>query len=187
MKKSVSFWCTAFLAVLLIPYLATIGLNGLETALLNRIPEVENYLPAMLSLEIEDDYEAETLQCQAVIARTNLYRRLNEGENLFDIWAEEGEKIKTIYENEFFPSAFEKLERYERAVSKTSGKVLVYENKLKLVPYHEVSSGTTRDGAEVLHNEEYAYLKSVDSSGDKASPNYLNSSYIAVQQMPENW
>ena len=56
--------------------------------------------------------------------------------------------------------------------------------ELKLVPYHEISSGQTRDGATAFHDEEYSYLKSVDSSIDKESPSYLNSTYISVQQMP---
>ena len=47
-----------------------------------------------------------------------------------------------------------------------------------------MSNGQTRDGTKALHDQEYSYLKSVDSSGDKNSPFYLNSTYIPEQQMP---
>ena len=62
--------------------------------------------------------------------------------------------------------------------------MLTYNGELKLVPYHEVSSGKTRDGEEVFHSGEYAYLKSVDSSQDKESPDYVNSTYVAASQLP---
>lgn len=41
-----------------------------------------------------------------------------------------------------------------------------------------------RDGAEVFHNEEYSYLKSVDSSQDKDAPDYVNSTYVSASQLP---
>ena len=53
--------------------------------------------------------------------------------------------------------------------------VLTYNGKLKLVPYHEISSGKTRDGKEVFHSADYGYLKSVESSQDREAPDYVNS------------
>ena len=73
---------------------------------------------------------------------------------------------------------------YEEAVEDTSGQVLTYNGELKLVPYHQISAGQTRDGETAFHNEEYAYLKAVDSNSDKTAPGYLNSTYIAKQQLP---
>ena len=78
------------------------------------------------------------------------------------------------------------LQQYEKAVDATVGQVLTYNGKLKPVPYHEISNGKTRDGTEVFHSEEYAYLKSVDSSQDKESPDYINSTYVPVDQLPSN-
>ena len=62
--------------------------------------------------------------------------------------------------------------------------MLTYNGELKLVPYHQISAGQTRDGETAFHNEEYAYLKAVDSNSDKTAPGYLNSTYIAKQQLP---
>ena len=73
---------------------------------------------------------------------------------------------------------------YEEAVEDTSGQVLTYNGELKLVPYHQISAGQTRDGENAFHDEEYAYLKAVDSNSDKTAPGYLNSTYIAKQQLP---
>lgn len=61
-------------------------------------------------------------------------------------------------------SAVDKLQQYGAAAEATAGQVLTYNGKLKLVPYHEISSGKTRDGKEVFHSAEYGYLKSVESS-----------------------
>lgn len=80
---------------------------------------------------------------------------------------------------------WEKVDKvYEEAVEDTSGQVLTYNGELKLVPYHQISAGQTRDGETAFHNEEYAYLKAVDSNSDKTAPGYLNSTYIAKQQLP---
>ena len=62
--------------------------------------------------------------------------------------------------------------------------VLTYNGKLKLVPYHEISSGKTRDGKEVFHSADYGYLKSVESSQDREAPDYVNSTYVPASQLP---
>ena len=76
-------------------------------------------------------------------------------------------------------------EIYEDAVENTEGKVLLVDGKLDLVPYHEISGGTTRDGETVFGSSEYQYLKSVDSSADKNSPDYFSSTYISERQLPK--
>ena len=76
------------------------------------------------------------------------------------------------------------LQENKNAADATAGQVLTYQGELKLVPYHQISSGMTRDGAEVFHNEEYSYLKSVDSSQDKDAPDYVNSTYVSASQLP---
>lgn len=167
--------------ILLIPYLSTIIFNGLDTALVNRLPDVETCLPAVVSLQIAQDKELEAVKAQAVIARTNIYRRILGDETLYDILREVRQTMDSTYILQFFPAPV-----YFQAVSQTKDEVLTWQGALKLVPYHEVSGGVTRDGQEVFHSEEYAYLKSVDSSMDKKSPDYLGSSYIKAQQMPQS-
>lgn len=163
-----------------IPYLLTAAVNGMETAILNRTPDLEEYIPVVLSKQIPEDYEKETIKAQAVIARTNFLRRIKiEGEDPGNIIRENGEEKEELW------SAWKSWDPvYEEAVQETKGQILTAEGELKLVPYHEISGGRTRDGAKAFHSEEYSYLKSVDSSIDKKSPFYLNSTYISEQQMP---
>ena len=62
---------------------------------------------------------------------------------------------------------------YQMAAEETRGQVLKYQGELKLTPWHKVSGGKTRSGKEAFRDEAYTYLKSVDSSADKKSPDYL--------------
>lgn len=180
MKKKGAFRYSGAMALFFIPYLLTAAVNGMETAILNRTPDLEEYIPVVLSKQIPDDYEKETIKAQAVIARTNFLRRIKiEGEDPGNIIRENGE------ENEELWSAWKSWDPvYEEAVQETKGQILTVGGELKIVPYHEISGGRTRDGAKAFHSEEYSYLKSVDSSIDKKSPFYLNSTYISEQQMP---
>lgn len=184
--KKIFFSYIQFLPVILIlPYLITILINGPESSLVMRTPDVESCLPVILSLQIKEDYEPEAVKAQAIIARSNVYRQMEEGKNIFDILEKTGEKLKDTYGIKDIVSKLESWEIYEEAVSETEDKVLTSEGELKLIPYHEISSGMTRNGQEVLHNEEYSYLKSVESSGDKTAADYLNSVYVSARQMPK--
>ncbi|WP_253288608.1 SpoIID/LytB domain-containing protein [Blautia sp. MSJ-19] len=164
---------------LLFPYVATMFLNGMDLVVLNRKVEPEALLPLVLETQISAKYEAETLAAQAVIARSNLYRKVREG-NEYLFFKELQQSIKT--KKEFWKETDKK---YEKAAEETKGQVLTYEGELRPVPYHEISSGKTRDGEEAFHDSQFAYLESVDSSADKESTEYLTSTYIAEQQLPE--
>lgn len=163
----------------LLPYLSVSVINGSERILLNYRPDSEVYLTAVLSCQISPDYELQTVEAQAVIARSNLFRKFAEEENRLDVLREMGKSIKNQWK--WWISD----EIYEDAVENTEGKVLLVDGKLDLVPYHEISGGTTRDGETVFGSSEYQYLKSVDSSADKNSPDYFSSTYISERQLPK--
>lgn len=180
MKRRIFPGVLGTLLMLLIPYLSVIFFNGMETALLNRRFNAEMFLPAVLAAQISDKYEAETIKAQAVIARSNFYRHIGNRESICEILGEVSRKFHPTYYIFHIPSP-----EYEEAVTKTEGEVLTWQNKLRLLPYHEISAGATRDGEEVLRSEAYCYLKSVDSNDDKDASDYLNSSYIEEKQMPK--
>lgn len=184
MKKLFSLWISALPVLLLIPYLITAAFNGAETALVYRIPDGEMCLPVLLSLQIPGDYEPEALKAQAVIARSNLYLELAEGNSLPAVLKKAGEKVKNTYSFLSFPF-FKDMELYGRAAEETKSQILTWKGEPKLVPYHAVSSGQTRDGEEAFHSGEYAYLKSVDSSIDREAPDYLKSVYVAAVRLPK--
>lgn len=182
MKEKIIGFLTCISLVLLIPYIITILVNGVDTVLLNRPMDLEDCLPGIVSAQITSDYELETVKCQAVIARTNLFRKVN-NEDSFSGVLEVLQQYVEAENIDFFQIFSDNI--YEKAVEQTEGRVLLYQDELKLVPYHEISSGQTRDGEEAFHEEEYSYLVSVDSSQDKKSLNYLNSTYFSQQQMPK--
>lgn len=182
--------------LMLLPYLITILVNGYDMAVLNRKADLETVLPVFLALQIDSEYEEETLKAQAVIARSNLYRKLEENDstNGKENKEETDTGSKKIFgigrelrdESLNWWKLWKKSDKvYEEAVKATSGQILTADGKLKLVPYHQISAGQTRDGRSAFHDDEYGYLKAVDSSIDKKAPDYLNSTYIAKQQLPE--
>lgn len=179
MKRKSVFNLSKILVFALLPYLSMSVINGSERILLNYRPDLEVYLTAVLSCQISPDYELQTVEAQAVIARSNLFRKFAEEENRLDVLREMGKSIKNQWK--WWISD----EIYEDAVENTEGKVLLVDGKLDLVPYHEISGGTTRDGETVFGSSEYQYLKSVDSSADKNSPDYFSSTYISERQLPK--
>ena len=179
MKRKSVFNLSKILVFALLPYLSVSVNNGSERILLNYRPDSEVYLTAVLSCQISPDYELQTVEAQAVIARSNLFRKFAEEENRLDVLREMGKSIKNQWK--WWISD----EIYEDAVENTEGKVLLVDGKLDLVPYHEISGGTTRDGETVFGSSEYQYLKSVDSSADKNSPDYFSSTYISERQLPK--
>ena len=179
MKRKSVFNLSKILVFALLPYLSVSVINGRERILLNYRPDSEVYLTAVLSCQISPDYELQTVEAQAVIARSNLFRKFAEEENRLDVLREMGKSIKNQWK--WWISD----EIYEDAVENTEGKVLLVDGKLDLVPYHEISGGTTRDGETVFGSSEYQYLKSVDSSADKNSPDYFSSTYISERQLPK--
>lgn len=183
MKKSFFPGTTGIFCLFFIPYMITIIFNGVDTTLINRKFDVETILPVIVAGQIGDNYELETIKAQAVIARSNLYRTVKEQKSLNSVLNQIRDEIK----NKSLKSLYLLImqDKYERAVKETKGKVITWENKLKLVPFHEISAGDTRDGEEVFHSEEDAYLKSVHSSVDKESEDFLNSVYINKNILPK--
>lgn len=183
MKKFFFPGVSGVLVLFLIPYLMVILMNGLDTALLNRTFNVEMLLPVIVASEMGSEYELEAVKAQTIIARSEFYRKLQEKKNLSSVLTQIREETE-FREGEILQALIENL-NYEKAVTETESEVLAVDGKLQLTPYHELSAGRTRDGAEVLHSEEYAYLKSVESDMDKGSEDFLNSVYINQSVLPE--
>ena len=203
-------WMSWLPLFLLGPYLVTILCNGVDPVLKNHLPDVEDCVPVLLTAQIPDSYELETLKAQAVIARTNLYRKIQKDEadqilrGLSEEWRKAGFSRETLLT--VLP---DKWKRYEQAAEETSGQVLTYlssgggteqdalnpvpeervladqtldDPELPLVPYHEMSGGRTRSGAEVFHDEAYSYL--VESEGVRKSPDLTKTIYLSKKLLP---
>lgn len=153
-----------------------ISRDGIQTYM-----DLEEYIPGIIVCQIPADYPLEALKCQAVVARTYLYR-LMEGRN--EIREEEldldyiGENQKNI------PWSREKtaqyLERCRQAVKETEGLVMVYEEREILPLFHAVSAGRTREG-----DPEYPYIQSVESRWDTTHPDYLQTTAWSLSEFAD--
>ena len=83
MKEKVKFYGSIFILIVFIPYLVTVYLHGSIGGLFSGNGEdeqLEQQTVSQLAAQIPADYEMECLKAQAVIARTNLYREMEEAE-----------------------------------------------------------------------------------------------------------
>lgn len=180
MKIRMALWIRTVPLLFLTLYLTTAVMNGAYTALVSRSPDPECLIPVLTAQQIAPEYEPEMLRAQSVVARTNLMRRLAEQESPSGLLREIRERFRYTYKDFLVHN-----HAYEQAARDTKGQVLVRNGELVQAPYHAASSGVTRDGAEVLHDEAYTYLKSVDSSADRESAGYLSGRYIPLSGLPE--
>lgn len=178
-KYALLRYCLVFLAIVL-PYFSAATINGPERVLAERVPDMEEYLPVIVFSQISPDMKKETIKAQTVIARSNIRRILGEGKILPQILQEKTDG------RDYIRNIFSKKDKvYQQAAEETSGQVLTYQGELKLLPWHKVSGGKTRSGKEAFRDEAYTYLKSVDSSKDKKSPDYMEVVEIPVSQAGE--
>lgn len=180
MKGRKQSWVTKIFLLLTLPYLVTVFVNGPEAVSVNKTTDMENILPIILRGQISPEHQIETIEAQAVIARSNLMRKIQEQKDTGSILREISNNVKQNGRVWKIPEVC-----YETAVKNTQGQILTVDGELKLVPYHEISAGETRDGEEAFHDSQYAYLKSVDSSADKDAAEYLSSTYVSEQQLPK--
>lgn len=181
MKGRKQSWVTKIFLLLTLPYLVTVFVNGPEAVSVNKTTDMENILPIILRGQISPEHQIETIEAQAVIARSNFMRKIQEQKDTGSILREISNNIKQKGRVWKIPEVC-----YETAVKNTQGQILTVDGELKLVPYHEISAGETRDGEAAFHDPQYAYLKSVDSSADKDATEYLNSTYVSEQQLPKD-
>ena len=128
---------------------------------------VENYLPGVMVCQTGPEMGLEALKCQAVIARTYIYRQMGEREEiqeeeldldyLGDYTAQAG-KTLTVHQKE---ELAKRLEQCRQAAEATAGTVMKYEDRYILPLFHERSAGRTRTG-----EADYPYLQSVESKWD---------------------
>ena len=181
MKGRKQSWVTKIFLLLTLPYLVTVFVNGPEAVSVNKTTDMENILPIILRGQISPEHQIETIEAQAVIARSNFMRKIQEQKDTGSILREISNNVKQNGRVWKIPEVC-----YETAVKNTKGQILTVDGELKLVPYHEISAGETRDGEAAFHDPQYAYLKSVDSSADKDATEYLNSTYVSEQQLPKD-
>ena len=128
---------------------------------------VEDYLPGVMVCQTGPEMGMEALKCQAVIARTYIYRQMGDREEiqeeeldldyLGDDTARAGNTL-TVHQKE---ELAKRLEQCRQAAEATAGVIMKYEDRYILPLFHERSAGRTRTG-----EADYPYLQSVESKWD---------------------
>lgn len=175
----------AILIILIIlPYIITYAIQGsalFQVGQEDRTGEEKEEEPSellvgILAGQISMDAPEEAIKAQAVLVRTEYYRRKELGleseqslsvEELGKLWG--NGRLQTNYE---IASA---------AVKETEGEILTFEGKPVISAYHKVSSGATR-AAEHLNGEETPYLSCVSCGTDITSPDYLSVRFFEPEE-----
>lgn len=131
--------------------------------------DAEEYLVGLVACQMTAEYEPEALKAQAIIARTYLYRQMEEQDEMEESQLALEYMTENSLEKLWGKSSFvEYYEKVRQAVADTCGQVMVYDGELIEPLFHGVSAGVTRDG-----DEAHPYLKSVESYGDREAPDAL--------------
>ena len=84
MKKRNLFRVFCSMALFLMPCMATLGINGDTVVKAGKKTDMEEILPGILSFQISEKYQKGAIQAQAVIARSNLFRKLENRKNIWE-------------------------------------------------------------------------------------------------------
>ena len=182
MKHQTGNIMLAILGMLLLPLGFTALISGKDAIEINKQMDMEVYLPMMLCREIPWDYEEEMLKAQAVLIRSSLYLRLENKELDQTELKENLENYKNNSQKEQYQMAYKRM---EKAVNVTKGQVISYQGEICSGVFHRVSAGQTREGSEVLQDTKMSFLKSVDSSQDIQSEDYLHGHYFTEEALKD--
>ncbi len=182
MKHQTGNIMLAILGMLLLPLGFTALISGKDAIEINKLKDMEVYLPVMLCREIPWDYEEEMLKAQAVLIRSSLYLRLENKELDQTELKEDLENYKNNSQKEQYQMAYKRM---EKAVNATKGQVISYQGEICSGVFHRVSAGQTREGSEVLQDTKMSFLKSVDSSQDIQSEDYLHGHYFTEEALKD--
>lgn len=182
MKHQTGNIMLAILGMLLLPLGFTALISGKDAIEINKQKDMEVYLPMMLCREIPWDYEEEMLKAQAVLIRSSLYLRLENKELDQTELKENLENYNNNSQKEQYQMAYKRM---EKAVNATKGQVISYQGEICSGVFHRVSAGQTREGSEVLQDTKMSFLKSVDSSQDIQSEDYLHGHYFTEEALKD--
>ena len=150
--------------IILLPYIITIFING-ENIDASQDTALDEYCIGVLAQEVSSDHEDEMLKVQAVVVRTTVYSEIKELD-------------KTLMVKPDLDSAWYK--KLKEIWKETEGQVLLYNNELALLPFHQLSNGKTRSGQEVLGSDAYPYLQVKDCPKDVGSDLHMQTKVLSV-------
>ncbi len=141
--------------------------------------DLNTYLLCVVASEMPFKYEYEALRAQAIVARTYLFRKLNEGiEPIGDVCDNYAhcqaysqiEDLKPIWKKEkgYTEDEIEEgIEKIKKAIVQTDGMVITYNNELINAVFHASSPEKTEDAKAIWSKNDVPYLKSVENVEDE--------------------
>ena len=127
--------------------------------------DLEDYLPGVIVCQIDTGYHLEALKCQAVIARTYVYRLMDGRTEIYE------EELDMDYlgegEGSLTGDRMKAVDSLKRCRD-TGGVVMKYEDRYILPLFHAISAGRTREG-----EVDFPYLQSVESVSDTKRDDYM--------------
>lgn len=182
----------------LVPYIITVFMNGSHmkkdtNSSLKQVKvqsgnswkkvPLEEYFIGILAKEIDVAYEEEALKAQAILTRTNIYREISE--NKETIFPGEYMTYREMEKAWGKQEAQEIRKRLQKVMEETDEKIVMYEGKPALAPFHRLSNGSTRDGTEVFGNDSYPYLRKKDCPKDVESKLELQALTLTYEEVKE--
>lgn len=153
-----------------------------ETGGTKRI-EMREYLIGCVAAEMLPGCHEEALKAQTVASYTYAKRLTENSSDLITdspLTHQGYADRQTRMEN--WGSDFEKNEqKISQAVDAVYGYSVKYGGETALTLYHSISAGQTQS-AEALWGEDYPYLQSVQSQGDRLSPDYISKAVFEPEE-----
>lgn len=148
--------------------------------------EMREYIIGCVAAEMPADYHSEALKAQAVASFTYAKRICeNNTDEAADITdnpdIHQGYIDKAVRKEKWGGKYEEYEEKIGAAVDGVMGEYMSFDGETVLAVYHSNSAGRTRS-AENLWGSEIPYLISVESGGDRLSPDYIHTVSLGKEE-----
>ncbi|MBN1348225.1 SpoIID/LytB domain-containing protein [candidate division KSB1 bacterium] len=125
-----------------------------KLTVINELP-VETYLRGVVSAEMSVSFPPEALKAQAIVARSNVIRKLGiyHQNQHFDVCDDEHCQVYRGIVRESVPT--------DNAVNETHGVVLTYQGRICDSPYHSTCGGHTENNENIWSGEPQPHLRGI--------------------------
>lgn len=143
---------------------------------------LEEYLVGVVAGEMPVSFHKEALKAQAIAARTYVLKSTEGGKKPISPTVSRQVFIDEAQRKENWGDYFSGNEAKLREIlEETKGQVLLYKGDLITAMFHSMSNGQTESAAGFSGNE-IPYLSSVDSSWEKALPNFSQQKTLTLKE-----
>ncbi len=162
--------------------------SNTETGFTEKISAKE-YIFGVVASEMPALYEPEALKAQAVAAYTFACKRKAENsQKTYDITTDpntdQGYIPRETAMEKWGAKAEEYAKKIDDVINDTEGLMITYKGEPITAVYHAMSSGRT-EACENVWGKDLPYLQSVESEGDRLSPNYISEESFTAEELKD--